>query len=210
MGFPRRARWKFIFCLEFDMNSLLNNWDNYEVLRMKFWGFIVTIIFIYGSFLTLRCFCLQFWNFAVLNVLHMHYLVLFLICSYVCTCTPALLYPIPFLMYCFPGITILPTSPHSFKALLSFVLFLLTLLLLTLLVVSPCPKVVVMTLNFTNKPVFITRKWNRPLPHTGGLFVLRLWDPARFTVLHELHIHLISQTSNFILAVINTVSMLLL
>ena len=152
MGFPRRARWKFIFCLEFDMNSLLNNWDNYEVLRMKFWGFIVTIIFIYGSFLTLRCFCLQFWNFAVLNVLHMHYLVLFLICSYVCTCTPALLYPIPFLVYCFPVIAILPTSPHSFKALLSFVLFLLTLLSLTLLVVSPCPKVVVMTLNFTNKP----------------------------------------------------------
>ena len=128
---PRPAQWDFrgvpdeslFFYLEFDMNSYLNNWDNCEVLRMKFWGFIVTIIFIYGSFLTLRCFCLQFWNFAVLNVLHMHYPVLFLIYSYVCTCTPALLYPIPFLVYCFPGIAILPTSPHSFKALLSFVQF---------------------------------------------------------------------------------------
>ena len=39
-------------------------------------------------------------------------------------------------------------SRHSCKALLSFVLFSLTLLSLTLLVVPPCPKVVVMTLTF--------------------------------------------------------------
>ena len=56
-----------------------------------------------------------------------------------------------FLMYCFLGFAILPNSHHSCKALLLFVLFSLTLLSLTLLVVPPCPKVVVMTLTFTDK-----------------------------------------------------------
>ena len=64
--------------------------------------------------------------------------------SYVCTRIPALLYPIPFLVNCFPGTAILPSSPHSCKALLSFVLFSFTLLSSTL--VPPCSEVVVMTL----------------------------------------------------------------
>ena len=99
-----------------------------------------------------------------------------------------------FLVYCFPGIAILPSSPHSCKALLSFVLFTLTLLSLTLLVIPPCPKVVVTTLAFTDNPKFlffviftvrvcavITRKWNLPPPHTGALRVLRPWDTAHCT-----------------------------
>ena len=70
---PRRARWDFrgvvddslfFIYLKFDMNKYLKNWGNYEVLRMELGGFIVTIFFIiYES--------LQFWNFAVFNVLHM-------------------------------------------------------------------------------------------------------------------------------------------
>ena len=80
---------------------------------------------------------------------------LVLIYFYVCTRTPALLYPISFFfVYCFPGIAILPSSPHSCKALLSFVLFTLTLTSLTLLVIPPCPKVVVTTLAFTDNPKF--------------------------------------------------------
>ena len=54
----------YFLYLEFDMNKYLKNWGNYEVLRMELGGFIVTIFFIiYES--------LQFWNFAVFNVLHM-------------------------------------------------------------------------------------------------------------------------------------------
>ena len=78
--YPRRARRDFrgllgeilFLYLEFDMNNYLKNSGNYEVLRIKLGGFIITIIFIYGSFIAPRCFCLPFWNFAVLNVLHMH------------------------------------------------------------------------------------------------------------------------------------------
>ena len=52
--YPRRARWDFrgvlddslFLYLEFGMNKYLKNWGNYEVLRMKLGGFIVTIIFI--------------------------------------------------------------------------------------------------------------------------------------------------------------------
>ena len=54
----------YFLYLEFDMNKYLKNWGNYEVLRMELGGFIVIIFFIiYES--------LQFWNFAVFNVLHM-------------------------------------------------------------------------------------------------------------------------------------------
>ena len=76
---PRRARWDFwgvlddslfFIHLKFDMNKYLKNWGNYEVLRMELGEFIVTIFFIYGSFHVLRCFCLQFWNFTGLSVLH--------------------------------------------------------------------------------------------------------------------------------------------
>ena len=110
---------------------------------MKSGGFVVTIIFIYGSFLALRCFvcnlefhCIECFAYALASLVFIY--------SYVCTRTPALLYPIPFLVNCFPGTAILPSSPHSCKALLSFVLFSLTLLSSTL--VPPCSEVVVMTL----------------------------------------------------------------
>ena len=100
-------------------------------------------------------------------------------------------YRIPFFFYCTTFLDLL--FPYSCKALLSFVLFSLTLLLLTLLVVPPCPKVVMMTLNLpiTGKFFFllftiricavITRKWNRPPPHTGALRVLRSWGAAHCT-----------------------------
>ena len=76
---PRRARWDFwgvvddtlFLYLEFDMNKYLKNWGNYEVLQIELREFIVTIFFIYETFLALRCFCLQFWNLAVLSALHM-------------------------------------------------------------------------------------------------------------------------------------------
>ena len=68
---------------------------------------------------------------------------------------PSLIVSHPFLVYCLPGIVILPSSPHSCKVLLPFVLFSLTLLSLTLLVVPPCSKVVVMTLTFTDTPKFL-------------------------------------------------------
>ena len=64
--------WSMIFLyLEFDMNKYLKNWGNYEVLQIELRKFIVTIFFIYETFLALRCFCLQFWNLAVLSALHM-------------------------------------------------------------------------------------------------------------------------------------------
>ena len=65
-------------------------------------------------------------------------------------------YRIPFFFYCTTFLDLL--FPYSCKALLSFVLFSLTLLLLTLLVVPPCPKVVMMTLTFTDnrKVLFFT------------------------------------------------------
>ena len=177
---------------------------------MKLGEFLVTVIFIYGSFLALRCFCLQFWNF-----------ILVLIYSSVCTRSPALLYPIPcFLVYRFPLIAILPSFPHSCKALLSFVLFSLTLLSLTLLVVPPCPKVVGITLTFTNTRNFF-------LYYLQFVFVLlplenetvHLLIPLLFmscghgmqpTALHEFHIHPILGMSNFILTVPNVGFMFLL
>ena len=204
---PAGQYWHMIYTLNF---IYLKNWGKYEVLRMKLGEFIVNVIFIYGSFLALWCFCLQFWNFSLV-----------LIYSYVCTHSPALLYPIPcFLVYCFPGIAILPSSPHSCKALLSFMLFSLTLLSLTLLVVPPCPKVVVITLTFTDTRNFF-------LYYLQFVFVLlplenetvHLLIPLLFmscghgmqpTVLHEFHIHPISGMSNFILTVPNVGSMLLL
>ena len=66
---------------------------------------------------------------------------------------PTLIASHSFFLVCrFSGIAILPSSLHSCKALLSFVLFSLTLLSLTLLVVPLCPKVVVMTLTFSDNP----------------------------------------------------------
>ena len=76
---------------------------------------------------------------------------LVLLYSYVCSRTPPLLYPFPFFIVLLSWICYLPNSHHSCKALLLFVLFSLTLLSLTLLVVPPCLKVVVMTLTFTDK-----------------------------------------------------------
>ena len=128
-------------------------------------------------------------------------------------------YRIPFLFYCTTFLDLL--FPYSCKALLSFVLFSLTLLLLTLLVVPPCPKVVMMTLTFTdNRKVLI-------FYYLQFVFVLlslenetdHLLIPVLFvscdhgvqpTVLHEFHIHTILGTFNFILAVPNIESMLLL
>ena len=78
--------------------------------------------------------------------------VLFLIYSYVWACTPALLYPLPFFSVLPSWNCYICIAPHTCKALLSFVLFSLTLSLLTLLVVPRCPKVVMMTLAFTDKP----------------------------------------------------------
>ena len=50
--YPTRARWNFrgllddslFLYLEFDMNKRLKNWGNYEILRIEFGGFIVTIV----------------------------------------------------------------------------------------------------------------------------------------------------------------------
>ena len=74
--YPRRARWDFRVVLDdyFYIWTLtwLNIWRIEERMKYCEWnwggGFIVTIIFIYGSFLGLRCLCLQLWNCAVLNV----------------------------------------------------------------------------------------------------------------------------------------------
>ena len=79
----------------------------------------------------LRCFCLQFWNFAVLSILHMPYLspffsVLLSWNRYVCLVPPHL-----------QGPAIVCAVP---------------LLSLALLVVPPFPKVAMMTLTFNDTP----------------------------------------------------------
>ena len=110
----RRARWDFrgvfdgslFLYLKFDMNKYLKNWGNYEVLRIELGGFIVTNFFIYGSFLALQCFCLQFWNFAVLSVLHMPYQSCFWYIFMFEHVPQPYCIPFLFLVYCLPGIAI--------------------------------------------------------------------------------------------------------
>ena len=61
---------------------------------------------------------------------------------------PNLIVSHSFLMYCFPGFAILPSSPPQLQGPVIVCAVLLTLLSLTLLVVPPCPKELVMTLTF--------------------------------------------------------------
>ena len=114
-----------------------------------------------------------------------------------------------------------PPHPHTCIALLSFVLFSLTLLSLTLLVVPPCPKVVGMTLIFTDKPeisffsiYILCLSWlllqNEPVHLLIPLVFVSCGHGMQPTVLHKFHIRPISGTSNFIFAVPNIGSMLLL
>ena len=82
-------------------------------------------------------------------------------------------------------------APHTCKALLSFVLFSPALLSLTLLVVPAWPRVVVMTLIFTDGPeisfffylhsrfvLVFTLERTLPPPHIDRLRAVRPWDAA--------------------------------
>ena len=100
-------------------------------------------------------------------------------------------------------------------------LFWLTLLLLTLLVVPPCPKVLMKILTFTDKPeisfsyylhsVFVLLSLESETVHLLRLVLfVSCGHGMEPTVLYEFHIHPISRMSNFILAVPNIGSMLLL
>ena len=119
--YPRRARWDFrgvlddklFLYLESDMNKHLKNWGNYEVLWIKFGGFIVTIVFLYGRFLVLRCFCLQFYVECFAYALATLVFSIFL-----CLSKYPSLYCIPFLflVYYFPGFVILPTLPPQLQS----------------------------------------------------------------------------------------------
>ena len=152
--YPRRAQWDFRVVLDDYFYIWTLTWPNIWRIeeRMKYcewnWGgFIVTIIFIYGSFLGLRCLCLQLWNCAVLNVGS----------DGTFTDNPKFLF-----LYYLQSVFVLLSLKNENLHLLIPVVF------------------------------------------------VSCGHGMQSTVFHELHIHLIPGTSNFILAVPNIRSMLLL
>ena len=123
----------------------------------------------------------------------------FSVTFHVCTCTPAFYIPFLFSVRTFLDSFLCLISLHSCTAPLSIVLLLLTLPLLTLLVVPPCPKVAVMTLSFYGQikdfsfyffhPVFLSFSFKYKSPSSS-------WHPAlRCTSLYFINLnweHLIS------------------
>ena len=109
-------------------------------------------------------------------------------------------------------------APHTCKTLLSFVLFSLSLLSLTLLVVPPFPKVEMMTLTFTDKPeisfffylhfVFALLLLHNEPAHLPILLVFVPCDHGmQPTVLQKFHIHPVLGTPKFIFTIPNVRSM---